>query len=182
MTWNLSYEYNSKNSKNAEQFHRISLSTWNIIDDLDGGIDENKRYKSLSHGPKPRIEKTSDLDSAPNLIAKILKDWETGNKGNFCPKTCVIASKNKIINSLKTHFEQTGLNYTVLKHDQLDEDKPEILRLSTMHRAKGLEFDQVIVILDNTIPLDVDDEDNTPNLIYVSLTRARRLAALIELR
>ena len=51
-----------------------------------------------------------------------------------------------------------------------------------MHRAKGLKFDQVIVILDNTIPLDVDDEDNTPNLIYVSLTRARSLAALIELR
>jgi superfamily I DNA/RNA helicase len=108
--------------------------------------------------------------------------WETGKKGNFCPKTCIIASKNKIINSLKTHFEHTGLNCTVLKHDQLDEDKPEILRLSTMHRAKGLEFDQVIVILDNTIPLDVDDEDNTPNLIYVSLTRARSLAALIELR
>ena len=51
-----------------------------------------------------------------------------------------------------------------------------------LHRAKGLEFDQVIVILDNTIPLDVDDEDNTPNLIYVSLTRARSLATLIELR
>ena len=93
-----------------------------------------------------------------------------------------MVSKNKILNSLKTHFEQTGLNCTVLKHDQLDEDKPEILRLSTMHRAKGLEFDQVIVIIDNPIPLDVDDEDNTLNLIYVSLTRARSLAALIELR
>ena len=73
-------------------------------------------------------------------------------------------------------------NSVCITHDQLDEDKPEILRLSTMHRAKGLEFDQVIVILDNPIPLDVDDEDNTPNLIYVSLTRARSLAALIELR
>ena len=161
--------------------YALGILTGREIDDLDGGIDENKRYKSLSHGPKPRIEKTSDLDSAPNLITKILKDWETDHKGNFFPKTCVMVSKNKILNSLKTHFEQTGLNCTVLKHDQLDEDKPEILRLSTMHRAKGLEFDQVIVILDNTIPLDVDDEDNTPNLIYVSLTRARSLAALIEL-
>ena len=161
--------------------YALGILTGREIDDLDGGIDENKRYKSLSHGPKPRIEKTSDLDSAPNLITKILKDWETDHKVNFCPKTCVMVSKNKILDSLKTHFEQTGLNCTVLKHDQLDEDKPEILRLSTMHRAKGLEFDQVIVILDNTIPLDVDDEDNTPNLIYVSLTRARSLAALIEL-
>ena len=46
----------------------------------------------------------------------------------------------------------------VLKHDQLDEDKPEILRISIMHNPKVLEFDQVIFILYNTIPLDVDDD------------------------
>ena len=32
-----------------------------------------------------------------------------------------------------------------ITHYQLDEDKLEILLLSTMHLAKGLEFDQVIV-------------------------------------
>ena len=46
----------------------------------------------------------------------------------------------------------------VLKHDQLDEDKPEILRISIMHNPTVLEFDQVIFILYNTIPLDVDDD------------------------
>ena len=46
----------------------------------------------------------------------------------------------------------------VLKHDQLDEDKPEILRISIMLNPKVLEFDQVIFILYNTIPLDVDDD------------------------
>ena len=46
----------------------------------------------------------------------------------------------------------------VLKHDQLDEDKPEILRISIMHNPKVLEFYQVIFILYNTIPLDVDDD------------------------
>ena len=36
-------------------------------------------------------------------------------------------------------------NSVRITHDQLDEDKPEILHLSTIHLAKGLEFDQVIV-------------------------------------
>ena len=69
----------------------------------------------------------------------------------------------------------------VIKHDQPDESKQDILRLSTMHRSKGLEFDQVSVIIDGSLPLDANEEDNTPNLIYVSLTRARRRAALIEI-
>ncbi len=161
--------------------YALGILSGREIDDLDGGIDENKRYKSLSHGPKPQIVKTSDLESASNLIPKILKDWETDHKGDFYPKTCVMVSKNKILESLKTHFEQTELNCTAIKHDQPDESKQEILRLSTMHRSKGLEFDQVIVIFDGTLPLEADEEDNTPNLIYVSLTRARRRAALIEI-
>ena len=87
----------------------------------------------------------------------------------------------KYLEGLKTRFEQSNLSCTTLKRDQPDDAKPEVLRLSTMHRAKGLEFDQVIVLLDGSLPLEADEEDNTPNLVYVALTRARRNAGLIEI-
>ena len=49
-----------------------------------------------------------------------------------------------------------------------------------MHRAKGLEFDQVIVTYHGQFPPHLDEEDQTPHLIYVALTRARKHAAIIN--
>jgi hypothetical protein len=33
--------------------YAVNLLEGRAIDDLDGELDENKRYKSLSHGPEP---------------------------------------------------------------------------------------------------------------------------------
>jgi len=47
-----------------------------------------------------------------------------------------------------------------------------------MHRAKGLEFDHVIVLND----ADPDSSEPTdPRLIYVALTRAKVRAALLNM-
>jgi superfamily I DNA/RNA helicase len=151
------------------------------IDDMDGGCDENKRYKSLSHGPNPRLEKVENLEAAAKRILKIIKDWTNDQEGEIQPTTCVIASKSSILSGLQTRLEGAGTSCVILSRNKVDERNPKMLRLSTMHRAKGLEFDQVIVLLDGALPKNADESDNTPNLVYVALTRARRHAALIEL-
>jgi superfamily I DNA/RNA helicase len=79
-----------------------------------------------------------------------------------------MVSKNKYLGGLKTRFEQSNLSCTTLKRNQQDDTKLELHRLSTMHRAKGPEFDQVIVLLDGSLPLEADEEDNTPDrLIHI---------------
>ena len=53
------------------------------------------------------------------------------------------------------------------------------LRFSTMHRAKGLEFDQVLVVAQKS-SLVGEDADQYRKLVYVALTRAKVAAALIQ--
>lgn len=50
-----------------------------------------------------------------------------------------------------------------------------------MHRAKGLEFDRVLVVAPKSyfgVPLETDSQRK---LIYVALTRAKREAVLLKL-
>ena len=58
---------------------------------------------------------------------------------------------------------------------------PKTLWFSTMHRAKGLEFDQVIAISTLKTELSVAETADTRRLLYVALTRAKRRAGLISI-
>jgi DNA helicase-2/ATP-dependent DNA helicase PcrA len=64
--------------------------------------------------------------------------------------------------------------------DRTRSDDQEQLRLSTIHQAKGLEFDVVFVIMlcDGLFPSarsleDLEDEEEERRLFYVAVTRAR---------
>jgi len=66
----------------------------------------------------------------------------------------------------------------VLEAGIRDTSKPDVLRFSTMHCAKGLEFEQVVVVVLASF-LDADNDSNHLNLLHVAMTRARRHAALL---
>jgi superfamily I DNA/RNA helicase len=81
--------------------------------------------------------------------------------------------------------------YEIKRNAAEQRDKPGV-RLATMHRVKGLEFEHVIVAAANKgiLPLEaaVDDagdgvaqrnaETGERSLLYVALTRARRSAII----
>ena len=50
-----------------------------------------------------------------------------------------------------------------------------------MHRAKGLEFDAVVVVAPESFFGDIEETQNQRRLMYVALTRAKRAAILIRL-
>jgi len=50
-----------------------------------------------------------------------------------------------------------------------------------MHRAKGLEFDRVVVIAPTPFLGDPKETGSQRKLIYVALTRAKREAVLLEI-
>jgi superfamily I DNA/RNA helicase len=67
----------------------------------------------------------------------------------------------------------------ILGPDQRDQVDSKAVRIATMHRAKGLEFDEVFLLL----PADLSSlgplAANIQQLQYVALTRAKKAATVI---
>ena len=66
----------------------------------------------------------------------------------------------------------------VVEANKKDTSDTSAVRFSTMHRAKGLEFDQVLVLAPND-SWPPAETLNERRLLYVSMTRAKRAAALV---
>jgi ATP-dependent exoDNAse (exonuclease V) alpha subunit len=49
-----------------------------------------------------------------------------------------------------------------------------------MHRSKGLEFDEVVLLLPRNINGSQAKKDNMKKLIYVAITRAKKLATVLR--
>ena len=90
-------------------------------------------------------------------------------------------------NSVEDFLTQLALLTNVeAEDDQAADRDTEQIRLSTIHQAKGLEFDAVFVIMlcDGLFPsersLNADDgEEEERRLFYVAITRARNELYLI---
>ena len=76
--------------------YALSILEGREIDDLDGGVDENKRYKSLSHGPSPRIEQVPSMEAAAELIPQILEDCQKIMRTPFLLQAVLLHQKINI--------------------------------------------------------------------------------------
>ncbi len=173
------------NYRTTDEIRRwaVALLDGRDIDDLDGGVDDNKRYKSLTHGQAPIIETFDTADEQVWFIHALLE------KGEYSPSsTCVVGRTNKEVLAVKEGLEALGIGTSVIKHDAPENETESVLKLATMHRVKGLEFDQVILASVNNglVPLpqalqNKGDavsryiaETEERSLIYVAITRARK--------
>ncbi len=148
------------------------------IDDLDDGHDETKRYKSLSHGPVPLVANVDSLDEAMTKTLKLVQGWAANDSDEEIATTCVIAESQKARDAFAKHFQAAGLASAVIDENLNAGSKHGVTYFATMHRAKGLEFDRVIVVAPKAYLGDPLVTDSKRKLIYVALTRAKREAVL----
>ena len=154
------------------------------VDDLDGGKDTQKFYHSLMHGPAPEIRRFDSMQEQADSILDAIRNNE------LTPEACcVIARTRREVGELKAALESRQQPCHVL--DGRSVSTPDnTLNLGTMHRVKGLEFDAVFLASANKglVPLDYvinsaadavtrrHRENEERALVYVSVTRARKLA------
>jgi superfamily I DNA/RNA helicase len=151
------------------------------IDDLDEGHDETRRYKSLSHGPVPLVVDAKGMEETVSLAIANVKKWRNEDTDGHVNSTCVIASSQAVRDSLAKQFSSAGFATSVIDASQNFSTDAKAVHFSTMHRAKGLEFDRTIVITPASylgVPLETEAQRK---LIYVALTRAKRDAVLIKM-
>lgn len=165
------------NYRTTDEIRRkaVALLSGVEVDDLDDGLDNNSKYKSLSHGPDPIDETCASLEELQQKVVDVLAAWASDD-ANALATTCVMTSSIHLRGVVADFLSKQGFAVSVLEALDTDSAIASTIRVSTMHRAKGLEFDHVIVLDDLR-----DDHQQDPKLLYVALTRAKVRAALLRI-
>lgn len=163
------------NYRTTDEIRRVAvgLLEGREADDLDGGSDDNRRYKSLSHGPAPECVSAADSAEACRLAVARAAEWIAA-AGDAVPSICVIVPGKPERDRIARALQAQGVAARIVDADSADSPDTRAVRVATMHRAKGLEFDRVIVV-DHA-----SGEARSAALLYVALTRARAVAVLVS--
>ncbi|WP_425259795.1 UvrD-helicase domain-containing protein [Rubrivivax sp. RP6-9] len=151
------------------------------VDDLDDGHDETKRYKSLSHGPAPSVVSVDGLESAATQAGGFIRQLQAEADEGAKPTICVIASSEKHRDAMAKQLLAAGFAGVTISAQSNHADARDAVHFATMHRAKGLEFDAVVVVAPASYFGSVEVSVNQRKLVYVALTRAKRAAMLLRL-
>ncbi|MCK5116457.1 MAG: AAA family ATPase [Candidatus Aegiribacteria sp.] len=155
------------------------------FDDLDGGIDAQEGYRSLVHGVSPEIHAFESFDEEIEFIVSRLVPM-LASPGQMS-SVCIAARTNSLLKQYADELASRGIATCFVKRNQEEDRSTPGVRLATMHRVKGLEFDTMIVAGANegvvplpTAVLGSDDitrregEKSEKALLYVAATRARK--------
>lgn len=148
------------------------------IDDLDDGNDESKRYRSLSHGPVPVVARVDGIEDAFAQVKHFLAEWKQEDTDHIELTFCVVASSEKNRDALGHLLQQEGVRTVAVTAQSNRTDERGVVYLSTMHRAKGLEFDCVAVVAPSSYLNEQAEGSTHRQLLYVALTRAKKGALL----
>ena len=174
------------NYRTTEEIRKYAFAVLNGIpfDDLDGGEDSGDECQSLTHGDAPIIKVFGDADAEFVFLKEEIDRLH--NKGVKLGDMCVVSRTNKLLDEYCSRFNSAGIKTYIIKRDKNDNRDYDGLRIATMHRVKGLEFQYVFVVSANNKLLPLTSAINNTDavsraesitsekcLLYVALTRAQ---------
>lgn len=155
------------------------------FDDLNGADISNDKCQSLTHGDAPIVKKCRSANDEIDYIENQIRSLE--QNGVPLKDICITARTHNMLDNYIQAFTGRGLRCYELKKEKMDDRQQDGIRLATMHRVKGLEFQYMFVagINQGVMPLkqvaDIQEmvarnEALTSErcLLYVALTRAQK--------
>lgn len=153
--------------------------------ELDGSLASVKGYRSLISGAHPIVR---GLDSFAAEIDFIMSHIRELNVGEELHRICITAPTNDMAGKYAGVLDYKGFDVFKVRTDRRDDLSSKGIRISTMHRVKGLEFDHMIVagINDGILPhkgrlkgaSNAAAKDlimrEARSLLYVACTRTRK--------
>lgn len=155
------------------------------IDDLDGNLETLRGYRSLTHGDKPDTIESKSHQEDLNHIMSILKLLSSDS---IEPRqVCIAARTNDDVDVITEGLKRAGM--PTLRLERATSDDPTVpgVRIATMHRIKGLEFEVVIIAAykgsakyaemfarDEDAGVSDETEMAERSLLHVAATRAKR--------
>ncbi len=162
----------------------VRLLSGENIDDMDDGVDTNSDYKSLYHGPEPLVKSFESYEDEVYFIDKYIQNIK---KDDSESRICIVARTQKIIDAYSQYFTDKNISTVKISRNTKDNISNNGIRLATMHRVKGLDFDHVIIASMNAgvVPLvlsersdeqQIEDEKllREKSIVFVAATRAKK--------
>lgn len=175
------------NYRTTEEIRKVAFALLNGIsfDDLDDSTDNDDRCQSLTHGEIPRIMSFKTANEEFGAVLSEIKNLVSS--GIAIKNICVVARTHKLLDDYIAQFTSNGIRSFEIKRNKSDDRSLNGIRIATMHRVKGLEFQYVFIVAANNriIPLAsaIDHTDTISEqesitaekcLLYVALTRAQK--------
>lgn len=175
------------NYRTTEEIRKAAFALLSGIsfDDLDDDYDTGDKCQSLTHGKAPQVLRFNSANAEFGAVLKEIKGLIDG--GVSAKNICVVARTHKLLDDYASQFTANGLRCYEIKGSKADDRSLDGIRVATMHRVKGLEFQYIFVVAANKriIPLAsaIDHTDSVSEketltaekcLLYVALTRAQK--------
>ena len=175
------------NYRTTEEIRKAVFALLNGIsfDDLDDDFDTGDRCQSLTHGKAPQVNRFANANEEFDSILKEIKGLVDG--GVSAKNICVVARTHKLLDDYISQFTANGIRCYEIKGNKADDRGLDGIRVATMHRVKGLEFQYIFIVAANKriVPLAsaIDHTDSVSEqetmtaekcLLYVALTRAQK--------
>lgn len=175
------------NYRTTEEIRKSAFALLNGIsfDDLDDDYDTGDRCQSLTHGKAPQVLRFNNANEEFDAVLKEIKSLI--DSGVSAKNICVVARTHKLLDDYISQFTSNGLRCYEIRGNKADDRGLDGIRVATMHRVKGLEFQYIFIVAANKriIPLAsaIDHTDSVSEqetmtaekcLLYVALTRAQK--------
>ena len=121
----------------------VSILEGVSVDDLDEGTDTLRGYVSLLHGPAPGLVPCrSEAEELEGLV-----DWVRALPADEIrfADIGVLCSRRADVDRIQGVLRAAGIDTVVLQAGNVDDRSVQGVRITTMHRAKGLEFFAVAI-------------------------------------
>lgn len=176
------------NYRTTDETRRWAVSLLEGInsDDLDAGLDDQKGYKSLLHGSAPEVRGFDSFRDEVEFLAERLQ--QLVDQGELLATVCLVARTNKLLKQYESALGEKDISTYFISRNEAENRTMPGLRLATMHRVKGLEFDRVFIagVNEETVPYTGRQNDSSDPivqrgsetqeraLLYVAATRAKQ--------
>src|ERR1035437_4714742 len=134
------------NYRTTDEIRRfaVCLLEGRQFDDLDGGIDEQKGYMSLTHGKPPIVRCFTSFAEEVAFLKQHIHDLMAD--GSALESICVVGRTKHVLESYVTQLQAADFTIYEIKRNTAEQREKPGLRVATMHRVKGLEFEHIVVV------------------------------------
>ncbi|WP_045213056.1 3'-5' exonuclease [Desulfonatronovibrio magnus] len=173
------------NYRTTEETRRWATSILKnmAIDDLDEGLDHQRGTTSLMRGLEPKLCHFNSFEEECQYLLELIRSKE---KDGTLDSTCLIVRTNNILQRYMKIIQDSNIPVYPIKRSASEDRNATGLRIATMHRIKGLEFNTIIIaganqgilplhqsLYSTDDPAERDDlEFRERALFYVAATRA----------